>query len=297
MVENRLYKIIALIVAIFTYLFFIFLFVKYVKEHEKIVKDYGFNVEEAIVVELDALEEKTPSKVKPQPKPKPIIKPIVQPEIKPQIVQEIKPEPIKEPEKPVEEEQQKEEEKPKVVAEEEAKKEQESRAKEAKSAKDLFSTIRSKKYEKILEERQKEDAARASRLAKQKAKREKEREAKRKKALAEAKALLNSISASAPSKHKKRGEAHDFWSPVSSKIMAKWNRTISTQDGLSASVKIRIDNNGILTYRILRLSNNPLFDKKLEVFLDNLKYETFPRYKDGSYIEATFEFKDKEQSF
>ena len=77
--------------------------------------------------------------------------------------------------------------------------------------------------------------------------------------------------------------------------MSKWNRTISTQDGLSANVKIKIDGQGRLTYKILSFSNNNLFDQKLKVFLDNLEYERFPKYRGGTSIEATFEFKDKEE--
>ncbi len=100
---------------------------------------------------------------------------------------------------------------------------------------------------------------------------------------------------STPTSHKKSGEKHEFWSFVSSKIMSKWQRTVSTQDGLSATVTIRIDNQGRLTYSDLQSSYNSLFDTKLKVFLDNLEYERFPSYKQGSFIEAEFEFTDKEK--
>ena len=100
---------------------------------------------------------------------------------------------------------------------------------------------------------------------------------------------------SEPSEHKKSGEKHEFWSFVSNKIMAKWERTIATESGLGATVTIRIDNNGKLTYKDLKSSYNSLFDTKLKVFLDNLEYERFPKYKNGSYIEAEFEFTDKEK--
>ncbi len=300
MAENRLYNIIALLIAIFTYLFLIFLFIEYVKEHEKRVKDYGYNVEDAIVVELDTHEDKKPNQTKPKPKPQPIVKPvpIEQPPQKPQIQNQVKPEPIAQKEVKSEEEsqEQKEESKPQPIVEDKAEKAQEARDIESRSAKDLFSTIRTDKYEKAMEEKQKEEVARASRLAKQKAKRAKEAaERKRKKALEAAKALLTTISSASPSKHKKRGESDDFWSPVSSRIMAKWQRTISTQNNLSAVVRIRIDSNGLLTYKVLRYSNNPLFDKKLDIFLQNLQYETFPRPKGVPYKQAKFEFKDKEQ--
>jgi hypothetical protein len=107
--------------------------------------------------------------------------------------------------------------------------------------------------------------------------------------------MVENFSLSSPSSSKKRGDYHEYWSKVSNKIMSKWNRTISTQDGLKADVRIKIDNRGRLTYKILRFSNNNLFDQKLKVFLDNLEYERFPRYKGGSSIDATFEFTDKEE--
>ncbi len=299
MANKRLYSLIATVVAFFAYIVVITSIIAYIKSSEKDVKDFGYNVDEAIVVELDTKPSSKPNPekklnpIKP-PTPKPVIekKQIVEPEpkiIEPEPKQEIEPqkeividEPkITQPKEPIESE---------VVKE----KEQEARDIEAKSAKDLFSTVRAKDYNKLLEERKKEDAARASRLAKQKAirkKREEERK-KRAKAIAAAKALLQDFQVSASS-HKKRGEKDEFWSPISSKIMAKWNRTISTQDGLMAEVRIRIDNRGRLSYKIKRLSNNSLFDTKLKVFLENLEYEKFPRYKDGPYIEAIFEFKDQ----
>ncbi|MCH9813350.1 MAG: TonB C-terminal domain-containing protein [Epsilonproteobacteria bacterium] len=289
MADKNLYKIIALGIAIFTYLLLIFSVVEYIKEDAKIKKDYGFNVDEAIVVNIDSL---LPDKPKPveQPKPKPIELP--KPEVKP--VEKPLPKEIVEPiilppdPKPVEEKQ--EEKVPK-----------ESRAKETKSAKDLFSTVRTDDYAKSMEEKRKQEAARASRLKQQKAEAAQKRaEAKKRKELQkkralEAQKLVQEMQISTPSTHQKSGEKHEFWSFVSSKIMSKWERTISTQDGLAATVTIRIDNKGRLTYSDLKSSYNSLFDTKLKVFLDNLEYERFPSYKQGSFIEAEFEFKDQEK--
>ena len=287
MANKNIYNIIAIVVAFFTYIFFISLLVAYIKSSKNEIKDYGYDVNEAIVVELDTKPSQNPTpqkKIVPNPTPqKRVEQKVLEPVIEEKKVEPVEKEPVQE--QKIEN----------IVKTQEIKeKVQEARDKEAKSAKDLFSTIRSKDYKKVLEERKKEDAARASRLAKQKAaKRRKEQERKRRaKAVAEAKALLQNLQSSASS-HKKSGERDDFWSPVSNKIMSKWQQTISTQDGLMALVKIRIDNNGVLSYRIKRLSNNSLFDTKLKVFLENLEYEKFPRYKDGPYIEATFTFKDQ----
>ena len=121
------------------------------------------------------------------------------------------------------------------------------------------------------------------------------RKEKARKKAQEAQKLVQQMQISTPSSHQKSGEKHEFWSFVSSKIMSKWQRTVSTQDGLSATVTIRIDNHGRLTYSDLKTSYNSLFDTKLKVFLDNLEYERFPSYKQGAYIEAEFEFTDKEK--
>ncbi|OQX74590.1 MAG: hypothetical protein B6D59_01995 [Campylobacteraceae bacterium 4484_4] len=282
MVEKREYKLIALIAAIIIYLSILITITGVLfDKHEK--KDYGYNVEDAVVVEIDQLLEKQKPAPKPKEKPQEEIKPreIQKPapeEPKPEIVQVAEPEPKKEEPK-----------------EEEVK---DSRDKEAKSAKDLFSTVRTDAYKKAIEEKRKQEAARASRLKKRKAEEARKRAEKMRKARAKkrrAQKLVEELRVSKASSHKKSGEEHDFWSPVANKIMAKWNRTISTQDGLKADVRIRIDNRGRLSYRILKLSNNDLFNTKLKVFLDNLEYERFPAYKEGSYIEATFEFADKER--
>ncbi len=290
MVEKRLYKIIATFGALFIYLFFIYTLVDFVKSSQKIIQDFGYNVDDAIVVEIDAHEENKPVKqeiLKPLPTPKPVQKsepkePTVKPIILPP---DPEPTPVVEKKEPVEEVQQ------------DAK---ESRDKIAKSAKDLFSTVRTEKYDKVLEERRKQDAARASRLRKQKAeqarkKREKKkREKARKKALAEAKEALASIAQASAASHKKSGQEDAFWSPVSNRISALWQRTIQTQDGLSADVRITIDNRGRLTYKIIRLSNNSLFDKKLKIFLENLEYETFPKYRGGRSTSKVLELEDRE---
>ncbi len=288
MAEKKIYKIIALIGAILIYLLTLSTLIAFVKSHHKDVKDFGYNVEDAIVVDLDTKPSKTPIiEKKPTPQKAPTPKPVA-----PQPI--VEPTPPHEVQEPVQKEEEQKPQEEVLKAEEVKPKKQESRDIEAKSAKDLFSTMRAKDYNKVIEERQKQEEARASRLAKQKAARERKKaeRKKRQKALAAAKALLQDLSSSAGT-HKKRGEKDDFWSPVSSKIMAKWNRTISTQDGLSAVVKIRIDNSGHLSYKIKRLSNNTLFDSKLKIFLENLEYDRFPSYHGGPYIEADFIFKDQ----
>ncbi len=289
MVEKRLYTIIATFGAIFIYLFFVYMLVDFVKNSEKIMQDFGYNVDDAIVVELVAPENKKPvvkeiDKPIPTPKPLPVIKPVETP---PTPIR--KSEPIPEPVKEVQE-----------VKDEPAQQEKESRDKVAKTAKDLFSTVRTDKFDKVMEERLKQDASRASRLKKQKAEQERKKTQERKKrnarevALAEARAAMENIDRSAAASHKKSGTEDAFWSPVANRIQALWNRTIQTQHGLSADVRITIDNRGRLSYKIIRLSNNSLFDKKLQIFLQNLEYESFPKYRGGASTTKLLELEDRE---
>ncbi len=296
MADKNLYRIVASLVAVFIYLFMAFSLATYLKDESKPKKDYGYNVEDAIVVNIDSLLDEKPKpleKLKPEPivkkvEPKPKVEPIIlppDPEPEPLIVKKV--EPIILPPDP----------EPEVE-----KVKEDARDKEAKSAKDLFSTLRTDDYKKVMSERQKQEEARASRLEKQKAQKikkeaeKKKRKEQQKKAEArEARKAVEQMQISTPSSSKKSGEKHEFWSFVSDKIMAKWQRTISTQDGLLATVVIRIDNRGKLSYSDLQSSNNSMFDTKLKVFLDNLEYDRFPSYKKGRFIEAQFEFTDKEK--
>ncbi|RUM66388.1 MAG: hypothetical protein DSZ05_04430 [Sulfurospirillum sp.] len=296
MAEKFFYKFISLIIALGIYIAVLLGIYYAVYGAQKEKKDYGYSVEDAIVVNIDTLLKEKPKPIqKPQKKSPPHPKQPVQQHIIPSPVKEVvqKPEPVQSEQKPP---------KPEEVPPSEKK---ESRDKVAKSAKDLFSTVRTDKYKKAMEEKQKQREARASRLRKQEAEharkraqtRRKAREKARRKAARkarEAQKLLEELQMTqSSSKHLKRGERHEFWSFVSSKIMGKWNRTIATQDGIKGYATIRIDNRGNLTYKNLKLSGNSLFDTKLKVFLDNLEYERFPAYKDGPYIEAVFEFKDQ----
>jgi type IV secretory pathway VirB10-like protein len=290
MAENNFYKFVASVVAIFTYLLLIYSIVSYIQSSPKLKKDYGFNVEDAIVVNIDSLIKDKPKpveKLEPKPIAQPVIKEIVTP-----------PAPIIEP--IVEEEEETKHTVPPIIEPfDEEQPEKQSRDLQAKSAKDLFSTVRTDEYTKAMDEKQKQEEARASRLKKQKAeaarKRAAAKRAKERKQRQKAKELVQQMQISNPSEHKKSGEYQEFWSNVSNIIMGEWQKTIATHDGISATVVVRIDSQGRFSYNRLTSSGNSLFDTKLKTFLDNLEYKTFYKYKYGSYIEAEFEFKDKER--
>ena len=291
MVEKRLYSFIAFFGAIFIYFFFVYALVDFVKKQTMLVQDFGYDVDDAIVVEILAPENVNPIEKKiekPKPTPKPVEKPIEEPKPEPEPKKPVV-KPIIIPAEPIKE--------VKEVKQEPEQKEEVSRDIVAKSAKDLFSTVRTEKYDKLLDERRKQDASRASRLKKQKAaqaRAKQEKKAQRKKALAEARAAMQNLDHASAASHKKSGTEDSFWSPVSNRIQSLWNRTIQTQHGLNADVRITIDNRGRLTYRIKRLSNNSLFDKKLHIFLQNLEYESFPKYRGGASTSRVILFEDQE---
>ncbi len=272
--SQRFFNIIGIIFSISLYILIFLLIAYYIHKQDNKNKDYGFNIEEAIVVNLEQSE--------PKKEPKPETKPILESQIQTPKKESIKP--------PQEEKSVKIE-----------KKTKESLDQKPKSVKELFEDVEFKELQKEIQKTKQEIAARESRLKRQ---RELERiraekiaqEIQRRREAKQAAKIIEDLNIkTSSSSNQKSGEYDDFWSDISNKIMAAWQRTISTQDGLKANVRIRIDNRGNLTYKILKLSNNNLFDRKLKAFLDNLTYERFKSYKDGPYIEAIFEFKDQER--
>ncbi len=174
---------------------------------------------------------------------------------------------------------------------------QDSRDIKKNSIKNLFSTSRVLKNANAIEEKIKQEKTRASRLKKIKAKElfknisiNKTTDLKEK--LLKIKKILNSVKKSSP-----KGQYDDkYISKISSIILKLWQNTIATQDGLKATVTIRIDRKGHLSYKNIKPSFNELFDTKLKHFLKEISKMKFPPYKNKShntYIEAEFIFTDK----
>ncbi len=84
----------------------------------------------------------------------------------------------------------------------------------------------------------------------------------------------------------------EYMTRVSNIIMNQWAKTKATKHGLSATVKIRIDNKGKLTYKDLTSSKDIDFDNKLKDTLDYFQYRKWPKYEYAQFIEAEFEFRD-----
>ena len=61
-------------------------------------------------------------------------------------------------------------------------------------------------------------------------------------------------------------------------------------DGLSAKVLIIISSSGDFDYKFLNYSNDSRFDDSLRTFLENQKYEIYPKHTRGSKQEIAVTF-------
>lgn len=261
MANIKLINYTATFISVGLYLLILSFVIKISSEDIKKIKNFGYDIEKSIIVNLDTL-------------------PTSKNELKQSATKEQKPKIIKVSEN----------------IEKESKKD--SRDIIEKDAKNLFSTMKvDKKRANEVEEKIKQEKTRSSRLKKQSAKElfksSSIDKAKVKNELLKMKKLLSSSS----KKNEIKGKYDDeFFAKISSIIMQKWNATIGTKDRLKATVILKIDKNGHLSYRNLKSSFNNIFDTKLKDFLDNLSKELLPKYKKGNFIEAEFLFTDREDS-
>ena len=258
MVNYKLINIIATFLTIVAYSFIIWLVIMIYKGDMKRVRHFGFDEKNSITIDLNKipLETKAKQNSSSQKKPKII----------------------------------------KISSNTEKKTSSDSRDLIKKEIKDLFSTQQTQDKANETEEKSKQNQARASRLKKIDAKELfKSNDFKKtlaKKEIANIKKILNDVK-----KDKLKGKYDNkYMSKIQLSIMKQWQNTIGTKDGLKATVTIRIDNHGKLTYKNLKPSFNELFDQKLKEFLKQLTTQTFPRYKGrgATYIETTFTFVDKD---
>lgn len=261
MANTKLINYTATFVSVGLYILILLFVIKISSEDIKKLKNFGYDIEKSVIVNLNNL-----------------------PEAKEEIVK--KTEPTK---------------KPKIIKiseniEKDTKKD--SRDIVEKDAKNLFSTMKvDKKKANEVEQKIKQEKTRSSRLKKQSAKElfksSSLDKTKVKKELLKIQKMLSKSS----KKTMIQGKDDDkYFAKVSSIILQKWNATISTKDGLKATVILKIDKNGRLTYRNLKLSFNNIFDSKLKDFLDSLSKDLLPKYTGGNFIEAEFLFTDREDS-
>jgi len=261
MANTKLINYTATFISVGLYVLILLFVVKITGEDIKDIKNFGYDIEKSVIVNLDSLPT---SNKKVTPKTTTVKKPKI----------------IKVSEN----------------IEKETKKD--SRDIVEKDAKNLFSTMKvDKKKANEVEEKIKQEKTRASRLKKQSAKELFKSSSidkiKVKKELIKMQKLLSNSS----KKSEIKGKYDDkFFAKVSNIIMQKWNATIGTKDGLKATVVLKIDKKGKLSYRNLKSSFNNIFDSKLKDFLDSLSNELLPKYKNGDYIEAEFLFTDREDS-
>ena len=160
--------------------------------------------------------------------------------------------------------------------------------KESENLKSLFSTVKTDDYKKIAEEKLVSHKAKASRLKKQ-IKNKTSKEKKKVLKLIENLKLSHNVTG----RSSKKGEYNEYIGKIQEIIDLKWQETPQTIPGNKADVLIKIDKYGRFSYKIEKLSYNNAFNSKLKEFLENLKYNKFPPYKKGRYIEIKIEFKDE----
>lgn len=83
-----------------------------------------------------------------------------------------------------------------------------------------------------------------------------------------------------------------FISKVQEILSERWNKTINTQHGNKATVKIEINEKGTFSYQIVELSGDNVFNAKLKDFLNSTKKVPFPKYEKGPLFEMTVDFQD-----
>ncbi len=265
MVNYKFINIFSTILSIIIYLLVVF-FVYFISKNDiKDFKDYGYDIKKSVIIKLDDIPSLKKNKEldEKESKPKSQSKKI-----------EIK----------------------KISQNDKKETKQDSRDKIESNIKNLFSTMDVDKDANEIEQKLKKEKARASRLkklhAKELFKSHTLDDSDLKKELLKIKNIVSDKKDS--SKIKGRYD-EKYLAKISSIITAKWQNTIATRDGLSATAVIRIDKNGRFIYKNLKKSFNNNFDTKLKRFLDNLTNQTFPKYTKGNYIEVELEFKDKEE--
>lgn len=103
--------------------------------------------------------------------------------------------------------------------------------------------------------------------------------------------LLDSVEAKSavvvPTEAKNRND--EYYSKIYELLASRWKPMLII-DGLSAKVLIIISNEGEFDYRFLNHSRNPRFDDSLKFFLDNQKFEIYPKHDRGSRQEIAVTF-------
>ena len=156
--------------------------------------------------------------------------------------------------------------------------------------KSLFSDINTKKYKKKIKDRNLTKSVKSNKNSRLYQKGSGKKEAEK-----SASKIVKSLSFEdvSSSVSKNTGEYNKYIGKISDILDEKWQNTPGTISGNQASVTVKIDKFGNFSYKIDSLSYNNEFNAKLQNFLDSLKDEKFPPYKEGDFIELKVNFKDE----
>jgi len=91
----------------------------------------------------------------------------------------------------------------------------------------------------------------------------------------------------------KKGEYNEYMGEVTEILDSEWQQTLNTVSGSYADILVRIDNKGVFSFKIDKLSYNDSFNSKLKDFLLNMSSKSFPPFPHGEYIEFLVTFRDE----
>ena len=95
---------------------------------------------------------------------------------------------------------------------------------------------------------------------------------------------LNSLSNLTISTDSNQGEGeYDEWYAQIEKILyQRWQQTMFIEESVSAIIHIRITNNGVFSYKVVKYSGNSAFDDSLKAMLEECTQTKFPPHPKGS---------------
>ncbi len=91
-----------------------------------------------------------------------------------------------------------------------------------------------------------------------------------------------------------KGKTHPYYSKIKETLEIRWNLKFP-QSGYSTKVLVIITKNGIFDYKIIKNSNNYLYDELLLEFLDEQKELAFLNHNLGANVKIIINFKSKEK--
>ncbi|TLD96037.1 hypothetical protein LS71_007270 [Helicobacter jaachi] len=97
---------------------------------------------------------------------------------------------------------------------------------------------------------------------------------------------LNNLTISTQS-NQSEGEYDEWYAQIEKMILQQWQQTFYVEDKMQALVNIRIADNGVFSYKIVKYSGNVAFDDSLKAMLEACTQMHFPPHPKGAREIAT----------